>query len=286
MRGTSGGSFAIAGFVYQFLNTIDSGLTATLGHGASEAILRLEPAYADATNLAGEARIVQYKTRGRRPWSNHDILFNVLPTLLRAALVSAGDEVRPLFVTSGILQNGAVLRAFLAQPRGDAGTDWLRVGRINQSYASLVTEITKRICSIKPSLGDLTEESVVALLARVQIDEAVRQEDVRKRIFQVLLRATSSERLAEGAFNALFRFIGEMSQDAGTTVHADAFLEAAGLTPSVLSPILEFDRRATEQLRRTLDRRGYDEHRDVRGPLVLPDASTILVEAPSGSGKT
>jgi hypothetical protein len=286
MRGTSGGSFAIAGFVYQFLNTIDSGLTATLGHGASGAILRLEPAYADATNLAGEARIVQYKTRGRRPWSNHDILFNVLPTLLRAALVSAGDEVRPLFVTSGILQNGAVLRAFLAQPRGDGGTDWLRVGRINQSYASLVTEITKRICSIKPSLGDLTEERVVALLARVQIDEAVRQEDVRKRIFQVLLRATSSERLAEGAFNALFRFIGEMSQDAGTTVHADAFLEAAGLTPSVLSPILEFDRRATEQLRRTLDRRGYDEHRDIRGPLVLPDVSTILVEAPSGSGKT
>lgn len=286
MNGTGGGSFAIAGFVYQFLNTIDSGLTATLGHGASGAILRLEPAYADATDLVGEARIVQYKTRGRRAWSNHDILFNVLPTLLRAALGSAGDDARPLFVTSGILQNGVVLRAFLAQPLGDSGTDRLRVGHVSRSYASLVTEITKRIVSIKPSLDHLTEERVVALLARVQIDEAVRQEDVRKRILQVLLRATGNERLAEAAFNALFRFIGEMSQDAGTTVHADAFLEAAGLTPSVLAPILEFDRRATDQLRRTLDRRGYDEHRDIRGPLDLPDASTILVEAPSGSGKT
>lgn len=286
MSGTGGGSFAIAGFVYQFLNTIDSGLTATLGHGASGAILRLEPAYADATSLAGEARIVQYKTRGRRPWSNHDILFNVLPTLLRAALVCADDDARPIFVTSGILQNGAVLRAFLAQPLGNGETDQLRVGHVDRSYASLVTEITNRVGSIKPSFEHLTEERVVALLARVQIDEAVRQEDVRKRIFQLLLRATGNERLAEAAFNALFRFIGEVSQDAGATVHADAFLEAAGLTPSVLGPILEFDRRVTEQLRRTLDRRGYDEHRDVRAPLDLPDASMVLVEAPSGSGKT
>lgn len=284
-----GGSLAIAGFVYQFLNTIDRGLVASLALGGNNGpILSLEPPFADAAELAGERRVIQYKTRTvTRPWSNHAILFDVLPTLLRAALVAPGADARPVFVTSGTLQAGGALRDFLGLLDSTQNPGMLRVGHGPLSHHEIVTKITEAVADGgNVVLDGLSEQRVRRLLSRVVIEESVRVDTVRRRIMEVLTRATGSQRRATVAYNALFNFVAELSPTAGTIVTAEEFLEMGGLTPDVMRPIVEFDRRAKDQVLTTLRHRGYDQHRDVRGPLNLPEAAIVLVEAESGAGKT
>lgn len=282
-----GGSFAIAGFVYQFLNTIDRGLAASFAPGGKNSpILTLEPSFADAVEWTDEPRVIQYKTRTTRQWSNHAILFDVLPTLLRAALSGPGGDAQPVFVTSGTLQTGGALRSFLARLDTDEDPGSLRVGHTSLTHQQIVTRIVDAVRGESSAPGRVSEGRIRRLLSRVAIDEGVRTATVRHRTMAVLARATGSQRRAAAAYQALFTFIAELSADAATIVTAKQFLDAGGLSADVLAPIVEFDRRASDQVLATLRRRGYDEHRDVRGPLELPQATIVLIEAESGSGKT
>ena len=287
MTGDLGGSYAIAGFLFQFLNSIDRGLEVSLRlGGGGDRVLVLEPPHADAVEGGDEPRVIQYKKRSRRDWSNRQILFDMLPTLLRACLVEAADTARPVFVTSGRLQHGAALRDFLAAFAESLNTGALRVGRKTMSADAVVAEISRRIGAVAGVPEEDRETTIRGLLSRLTIEEAVSTAAVRARVMSVLLRATGSERRAKIAYDALFTFIVAQSEVAATGLSADDILQAAGLTSDVLAPILEFDNRAADATRRVLERRGYAVSRDVRGAPDLPDASIVLLVSGSGTGKT
>jgi hypothetical protein len=284
----AGGPFAIAGFVYQFLNTIDLGLTASLKKiDGDETVLVLEPQHADAAARGVTPRIVQYKMRRGRDWTNRTILFEILPPLLRATLADPEVAYSPAFVTSAAVQGGVALRATIAALGAGRAAPPLKVGHKLMEAEAILAEIAARTAvsmtqANNPAfLGDIRDA-----LARLSIEEKATLASVRQRVMSQLHRVTGSRRRAAHAYNALFRFIAERSQEPGALISACEFLEAAELTADRLAPLLHFERHLADLTGDALQRRGYARHKDVRKHAVLPDSSLVLVEGPSGSGKS
>lgn len=284
----TGGPFAIAGFVYQFLNTIDQGLAASLRcEPGEDAILILEPANADAARHGMDPQIIQYKTRSTGPWPVHKVLFDVLPGLLRAGLDAPAIPYAPTFVTSASVRNAVALRACLAGFATEDVGEPLRIGRTWMTPAQILTALATRTARNSTEAGAPEHiQRLRALLSRVRLEENITATGVRKRVLASLRRVAGSDRLATRAYNALFTFIAGRSQEPAARISAREFLEAAGLTPERLAPIFAFDRRVNELTRSALQRRGYDRHRDVRPLRFSGDSSVLLVEGDSGSGKS
>ncbi len=287
-RQKAGGSFAIAGFVFQFLNSVDLGLAASFSRtDDDEPILVLEPDHADAASRGAKPKVIQYKIRSTRDWTTRAVLFEILPPLLRAALADPEIGYSPCFVTTGSVPGGVALRALLADLGAGKPAAPLKVGHAMMTADAVLAGIAARTAiSTQEAQDPIFLETVRALLARVSIKDGVNAKSVRTRVMAQLHRATGSRRRAERAYAALFTFIAEQSQQPAALITARAFLDAAELTTEQLASILSFERNLADLTGDALSRRGYSRHMDVRRHLALPDASLVLIEGASGSGKT
>lgn len=284
----TGGSFAITGFVYQFLNTVDQGLSASLDRkSGNDLILVLEPAGADAARHGAAPQVIQYKSRSSGDWSPHAVLFEILPPLLEAALGAPEAGYAPVFVTSAPVRNGVAVRSLLAALGAKLPGTPLKVGRTVMTAEAIFDEIARRTAALHGAVGNSAfRTSLRILLAKIRIDDRVKSTAVQQRVKRQLLRLTGSRQRAERAYQALFTFVAERSQQPVATISVREFLEAAGLTAKRLAPILAFERRIADITGSALERRGYAKHRDVRRPLDVPEARLVLVEGSSGSGKS
>lgn len=284
----AGGPFAIAGFVYQFLNTIDLGLAASLKKiDGDEPVLVLEPEHADAAARGVTPRIVQYKMRRGRDWTNRTILFEILPPLLRAALADPETAYSPAFVTSAAVQGAVALRATIAALGAGQAAPPLKVGhRLIESEAILAEIVARTAMSAGQENDPAFLKGVRHALARLTIEDRVTLASVRQRVMAQLHRATGSRQRAARACDALFRFIAERSQEPAALISAREFLGVAELTAERLAPLLHFERNVADLTGDALQRRGYARHKDVRKHAALPDASLVLIGGPSGSGKS
>lgn len=285
-----GGSLAIAGFVYQFLHNIDRLIEAGLqpdGTRSGSLVVILEPDRADAVYLGPVAEFVQYKTRRGRPWSATQILLEILPPLLRAAIAHDGLSI-VRFSTSGIIAPKASLGRLLqllGRPAALSARAAVRFGRRRISVRGIFEEIC-RLVGGRDGLDRRGRSKVARLLGTAQIDEGVTEVDLETRILAELERATGSPERAGRAYHELMGVVAVTSRNAGARIGPDELLARVGLDRESLAPIREFNRRLAKLAEIGIAGTGYDPVRDVRcgsGPI---SEGLRLVAGESGSGKS
>lgn len=289
LRG-DGGSLAIAGFVYQFLHNIDRLIEAGLqpvGTRSGSLVVVLESDRADAVYLGPVAEFVQYKTRRGRPWSATQILLEVLPPLLRAAVAHDGPAIIR-FSTSGVVSPAASLGRLLqllGRPAAKSARAAVRFGRRRTS----VRDIFEEICSLaggRDGLDRRGRSKVARLLATARIDEGVTEDDLETRILAELERATGSPERAKRAYHELMGVVAVTSRTAGARVGPDELLARVGLDRESLAPIREFNRRLAMLAEIGIGGTGYEAVLDVRSGSKLISEGLRLVAGESGSGKS
>lgn len=287
-RPNDGGPLAIAGFVYQFLHNIDRILEAGLapvGAPAGTALIILEPGEADAAYLGPIAEFVQYKTKRGRAWSPAQILFEILPPLLRAALAHQGES-RIRFVTSGRIAHRAALDAIRQRLASEASEEMtiVRIGRRRATVGAILDRIYQGVC------GELSEPGlrarIAALVGDAAIDESVSEEMIENQVHAQLVRATGTAERAIATYQRLLGEVARLSCPPIIPFSPDALLANVGLDRATLAPIREFSRRIGDLARNGFSGIGYDPASDVRPLAASLAAGLHLVSGESGSGKT
>lgn len=278
-----GGSLAIAGFLYQFIHNIDRILQASIrpaGLPQGAVTVVLEPSDADAIYCGLTTEFVQYKIRRNRAWSPRQILLEVLPPLVRAAMAcETPAQIR--FVTSGTIANAPTLRRLLREidRRSTSPGTTIRMGRRRWS----ADEIHAAVCAAIGVEGSLRPR-VAALLANTILEETTEPE-IQQRVLAELQRVTGTSERAQAAYERLIARIMTLSRKPGAQIDPKQLLTEAGLDHRTLAPIRQFSRRLAALARHGTKGVGYEASYDIR-PHIVPPAGLTLVSGESGSGKT
>jgi hypothetical protein len=278
-----GGALAIAGFLYQFIHNIDRVLQANLrpaGLPQGVVAVVLEPPDADAVYCGLMTEFVQYKIKRNRAWSPRQILIEVLPPLVRAAMAcETPAQIR--FVTSGTITNAPTLRMLLREmdSRSKPPGTTIRMGGRRRN----ADEILAAVCAAIGIDGPLRPR-VAALLANTILEETTEPE-IQQRVLAELQRVTGTTERAQTAYERLVGRIMTLSRTPGAQVDPKQLLAEAGLDHRTLAPIRQFSRRLEELARQSTNGVGYEASHDIRPHIVPPDGIT-LVSGESGSGKT
>ncbi len=296
-----GGGYAIAGFLYQLLGSIDFATSVAVSgqpKGTTEAytVTVEPPSGGDAIHEAdGIKATTQFKTRRLRPFTERDILVDVFPDLFKAAVVDPDQGF--VLQTNGVaslspeserfaeLLREAPLEAALAQAEGEGLQFKAHQIKGKRTAREHYDWLASLVSNGQPTKEN--REALAALIRRFRIADRVDEATVRRTVMKRLRQLAGSHEAAQQLF---LRLVGRLVILATTDhrtvtvaeVFADCDIDAARLVTTV-----QFVARLAEDARATMEALGYEAARDSRlAPIATLGALATALAGPSGVGKT
>ncbi|MEW6019280.1 MAG: hypothetical protein AB1760_14520, partial [Pseudomonadota bacterium] len=299
-RRPAGGAAAIAGFAYQLLGSIDWAMEVVVHTqgGRREGFESLTVTFEPTTggDAMHERDVVQFKVRSKGGWTDHAIVAEVFPDLLRAARTArpgttyrlqtdapdrrstAFRRLQALLARDGLKRGvqKAVLEGLRfcgpeRRPTLDAGQflDWVRRTTTPKDGNPAATATILRLLSCFSVTSDLAPDRLIA-----RIDE---------RLARVL---PHPGRAAEGRRTLLGHLV-ELAQLGDARCSIGEMLHGLGLPVADLASNARLEAALAARLARDLELIGYTPAGDARAADVRDTGEGPLVfGGPSGVGKT
>jgi len=301
-RATTGGGYAIAGFVYQLVNSLDYATdvyvrSSASKEGEAEAVtVTLEPADGgDAIHVgaAGKATI-QFKTRRGRKFTERDVLVEVLPDLFKAAK-SDPDQDFVLQTNASVTLSGSFNRlcSLLRDDPIDEALD--RADKEGLTFkahqakgkrpARAHLDWLLSVVSPRSQTAD-DRQALAALLARFRVIAGVDETAVRKRVFARLRQLAKSDEEAHVLQKTLMGHLLNLAPSGRAVTVAEIFA-ACRIETTDLVTTVQFVARVHAEFERAMERLGYDPaHESRSNPLVAFEPHVSALAGASGVGKT
>lgn len=294
----SGGAYALAGFAYQLLGTLDYAASVVVLETTGDALdpsdltMTLEPAAGgDAVHGgAGRKDVIQFKRRSR-PITDAVVLSEVLPDLVRAF----DPEVdRYVLRTNTVLNLSPRLRAFLDQVRSlgleagilaaEAEGVRFKAGRKTLAPRPFLSWLLSRV-RMDPPAPDETAR-LASVLARLVL-ESDEEVNIEERVLGALTLVSPDPAAARQLWMTLMGQLLDLARRGDQTWTVAELFEACGLPVGALVSTVQVVARLQAGLGSALTRLRYQIGRDGRSlPLAACGARPVAFTGPSGVGKT
>lgn len=298
-----GGGYAIAGFLYQLLGSIDFASTiavAERSEGTSQpdayTVTIEPPAGGDATHRVGDDKTtIQFKTRGKRGFSEREVLVEVFPDLFKAAAEDPEQDF--VLQTNGIVRlSPASLRLaelLRTAPLDDALDQAAEEGLQFKAHQAKGKRDARDHfawllgCVSPHSQREDDRQTLATLIRRFRLDDRIVEAGVRDVVMQRLRQLAGSKEDAHQLFLSLMGRLVLLATEEQRTltvarIFADCHVDSARLVTTV-----QFVARLHSDFASAMTTVGYRPGQDSRiAPAAVFKNVPVALAAPSGVGKT
>ncbi|MDZ4364398.1 MAG: hypothetical protein U0943_13635, partial [Brevundimonas sp.] len=300
---TGGGGYAIAGFLYQLLGTIDFATSVAINEQAvgpeaqdTYTVTIEPPSGGDSIHTIGAAKTTtQFKTRRCRGFSERDVLLEVFPDLFKAAATDPDQAF--------VLQTNGNARL---SPSSDRLAELLRTIPLEDALTQAESEGLQfkahqskgrrgprehfdwLLAKVSPgSETDRDRETLAALIRRFGIEDRIAETQIRSVILKRLRQIAGSHETAHQLFLAMAGRLAILATEDHRTVPVASIFADCGIDTAQLVPTVQFVARLRADFDTTMRQLGYDAAQDSRAEAsaLLGPLPTALA-GPSGVGKT
>jgi len=305
----SGGAFALTGFAYQLLGSIDwATRVAVLDAHYTAQVLRsmtltLEPANGgDAVHHESPMpSVVQFKTRGRGRWTDPAIVRNVLPDLFKAT-TSRFPSARFVLQSNAASHRSAAFLRLQVLLKDQTPTLGLRTaeaeglvfripGRGGWRPASEFFNWAGAVASGETEQSFARASSKRArfarLVASLEIGAPLNEADMIARIDSRLRRVIPHPESVEQARLLMLGGLFDLAKRGAAKTSVVDIFKTCGVPLTALQSFAAFEARLGLHTQNALARLGYSTAADCRdGEPLRPGECPIALCGPSGVGKT
>lgn len=309
MRGTdermerTGGGYALAGFVYQLLGSLDFATSVAVApfrnpQGPNDTVtVTIEPpSGGDATHAAGaDKATIQFKTHGRGNFTERDVLVEVFPDLFKAARSDAEQAFvlrtdAPVKLTPAFERLAELLRSHPLETALDqAEAEGLRFKAHQAKGTRSAREHFDWLLGVvsPKSRTEHDRQSLAVLIGRFRVEDKIDEKSVFDRVMKGLRQLAGTHEDAEQLFKTLIGHLVILATSAFRTVTVESIFADCHVDKAKLVSTVQFVARLHEDFAKAMRDLGYAPSQDSRAKaLAALGPRPCALAGPSGVGKT
>ncbi|MBX9616149.1 MAG: hypothetical protein K2X25_11190 [Caulobacteraceae bacterium] len=309
MKGTAeqmaitGGGYALAGFVYQLLSSLDFATSVAVAphrdpqtSNDTFTVTIDPPSGGDATHKAGaDKATIQFKTRRRGNFTERDVLVEVFPDLFKAARTDA-DQAFVLRTDAPVKLTPAFKRLteLLGSQPIEAGLDQAEAEGLRfKAHQAKDTRSAREhfdwlLGVVSPeSRTKHDRQSLADLISRFRVEDEVDEKGVFDRVMQGLRQLAGTHEDAHQLFKTLIGHLVILATSEFRTVTVERIFADCHVDQAKLVSTVQFVARLHEDFVKAMRDLGYAPPQDSRAKAVaVLGAQPCALAGPSGVGKT